>query len=48
MAVCVSICLSLPTPAIRFLGDGENGALMSLFSSARVGKRPPRDGGGGG
>lgn len=40
---CLSICLSLPTPAIRLLGDGENGTLMSLFSSASVRRRPPRD-----
>lgn len=40
---CLSICLSLPTPSIRLLGDGENGILMSLFSSTSIRRRPPRD-----
>lgn len=38
--LCASICLSLPTPAIRLLGGGENGILMSLFSRTSVGRRP--------
>lgn len=43
VAACVSICPSLPTPAIRLLGDGENDTLISLFRSTSVKRRSPRD-----
>lgn len=46
VAACASVCLSLPTPAIRLLGGGENGRFMSLRSSTSVKRRPPRDGDG--